>query len=240
VRLLDLLGAALRAVKDGADARTQLELALVKAAAPEVDPSARALLARIERLEGALQDGAPAPRHAPPDRAVAPPDPEPAPKPERAAPAQAPPHAEAAAPATQQAAVAVAEAGAVVTLDGVRAVWPAVLDAVRADNQLLGAVLAEAQPVEVRGGDLVIAFADGQGFNRRMADGRANRSLLEDALRRLHGDGVRVCFELRALADDPAQAPPAPPTDEELVARFKAEFDAEEIVPDPEPQTGDA
>jgi DNA polymerase III subunit gamma/tau len=240
VRLLDLLAAALRAVKDGADARTQLELALVKAAAPEVDPSARALLARIDRLEGALQDGAPAPRPAPPERAIAPPDPEPAPKPERAAPAPAPPHAEAAAPATQQAAVAVAEAGAVVTLDGVRAVWPAVLDAVREDNQLLGAVLAEAQPVELRGGDLVIAFADGQGFNRRMADGRANRSLLEDALRRLHGDGVRVCFELRALADDPAQAPPAPPTDEELVARFKAEFDAEEIVPDPEPQTGDA
>ena len=40
VRLLDLLAEALQAVKDGADARTQLELALVKAAAPEVDPAA--------------------------------------------------------------------------------------------------------------------------------------------------------------------------------------------------------
>ena len=123
-------------------------------------------------------------------------------------------------------------------LDGVRAVWPAVLDAVRSDNQLLGAVLSEARPVELRGGELVVAFADGQGFNRRMADGRANRALLEDALRRLHGDGVRVCFELRAL-DDEAAAAPSPPTDEELVARFKAEFDAEEILPDPEPQSGD-
>jgi DNA polymerase-3 subunit gamma/tau len=53
VRLLDLLAEALRTVKDGADARTRLEAALVKAAAPEVDPAARALMARVERLEAA-------------------------------------------------------------------------------------------------------------------------------------------------------------------------------------------
>ena len=52
VRLLDLLAAGLRAMKDGADARTQLELALVKAADPALEPSVQALLARIERLEG--------------------------------------------------------------------------------------------------------------------------------------------------------------------------------------------
>ena len=63
VRLLELIAAALRALKDGADARTQLELALVKAAEPAHDPSTKALLARIERLEARLA-GAPAP--APP------------------------------------------------------------------------------------------------------------------------------------------------------------------------------
>jgi DNA polymerase-3 subunit gamma/tau len=52
VRLLEMIAAALRALKDGADARTQLELALVKAAEPAYDPSAKALLARVERLEG--------------------------------------------------------------------------------------------------------------------------------------------------------------------------------------------
>src|SRR4051812_47938310 len=51
VRLLDLIAAALRAMKDGADARTQLELALVKAAEPALEPSTKALLARVERLE---------------------------------------------------------------------------------------------------------------------------------------------------------------------------------------------
>jgi DNA polymerase-3 subunit gamma/tau len=59
IRLLELIAAALRALKDGADARTQLELALVKAAEPEHDPTAKALLARIERLEASL-GGAPA------------------------------------------------------------------------------------------------------------------------------------------------------------------------------------
>jgi DNA polymerase-3 subunit gamma/tau len=52
VRLLELIGSALESVRAGADARTSLELVLVTAARPEVDASTRALLARIERLEG--------------------------------------------------------------------------------------------------------------------------------------------------------------------------------------------
>ena len=63
VRLLDLIAAALRAMKDGADARTQLELALVKAADPALEPTAKALLARVERLE-AHAGGAPPARPA--------------------------------------------------------------------------------------------------------------------------------------------------------------------------------
>ncbi len=51
VRLIELISAALEASANGAQSRIQLELALVKAAAPEMDPSTSALLARIERLE---------------------------------------------------------------------------------------------------------------------------------------------------------------------------------------------
>ena len=60
VRLIELIAAALRALKDGADARTQLELALVKAATPDLEPSVKALQARIARLES--RPAAPAPR----------------------------------------------------------------------------------------------------------------------------------------------------------------------------------
>jgi DNA polymerase-3 subunit gamma/tau len=62
VRVLDLIAVGLRAMKDGSDARTQLELALVKAAVPKVDNSAKALQSRLERLEA----GRPAPTPAPP------------------------------------------------------------------------------------------------------------------------------------------------------------------------------
>ncbi len=60
VRTLELLGEALEAIRAGADARTRLELALVKAARPEVDSSMRALLARIEALEGGTRPLTPA------------------------------------------------------------------------------------------------------------------------------------------------------------------------------------
>ncbi len=61
VRLLDLVSAALEATANGAQPRIQLELVLIKATAPEVDPSAAALLARIERLEAALAGQRPPP-----------------------------------------------------------------------------------------------------------------------------------------------------------------------------------
>ena len=61
VRILDLIAVGLRAMKDGSDARTQLELALVKAAVPKVDASAKALQSRLERLEAGRPGAPPAP-----------------------------------------------------------------------------------------------------------------------------------------------------------------------------------
>ena len=71
VRLLELVSAALEATANGAQAQIQLELVVVKASAPEFDPSTQALLARIERLEqrlaGAVAVTAPA---SPPTTAI--------------------------------------------------------------------------------------------------------------------------------------------------------------------------
>ena len=78
VRLLDLVAGALEATTNGAQPRIQLELVLIKAAAPEVDPSSAALLSRIERLEAGARSGPRAasaatarPRRGPPPAASA-------------------------------------------------------------------------------------------------------------------------------------------------------------------------
>src|SRR5919199_531302 len=54
LRAIDLLAAAMSAVKDGSDPRIQLELALSKAVQPQADMSLQALLFRIEQLEARL------------------------------------------------------------------------------------------------------------------------------------------------------------------------------------------
>src|SRR3954447_20702470 len=71
LRAIDLLAAALAAVKDGSDPRIQLEMALLKAVQPQSDLSLQALLSRIEQLErrvgtgGGAQPAEPAPGEAP-------------------------------------------------------------------------------------------------------------------------------------------------------------------------------
>jgi hypothetical protein len=105
---------------------------------------------------------------------------------------------------------------------------------VRADNQLLGVALSDARPVELRGHELVVAFAENDTFNRRIADSVEYRGLVERAVRSLCGTPLRVLFELRELDPDGGEEAAAPPSEDEIVARFVSEFDAEEIVPDPD------
>ena len=221
VRLLDLLAAAMKAVRDGADARTQLELALVKAASPEIDAGTRALQARIERLEQSLSDGGAAPRPTP-----APPVPTPAAaQPSETEPAPAP--APAAAPAPPPAPMSA-------DLEGLIAVWPAVLDSIRADNMVLATALAHGRPVELDGRELVVAFGEDDAFKRRKAE--AEVRAIGEAVRTVAGAPVRLRFEVRDLREHDGEAV-APATDDELVARLVSEFDAEEIDDAKEPET---
>jgi DNA polymerase-3 subunit gamma/tau len=279
VRLLEQLGAALEAVKAGADPRTQLELALVKAARPEVDGSLSALLARLERLERGDAARAAGPRPAAPPRApaeisaaapsaeappaaipvpaaVAPreePAPVEAPRAPQATPIApgavqfpqgAPPRAreeEAAAPPSEPepaTSVPSAEEPAAPTaaldienLEALVALWPAVLELVGTQNALLSAVLAHARPVAIHDGELRVAFPATASFPKKKAEDREHRATVTRALRELTGDAhIRVEYELRdELPEIEGEPEPAPRTEEEWVARFKEELDAEEL-----------
>ena len=231
-RLLDLLAAAMDATKNGSDARTQLELALVKAAAPAVDPSTHALLQRIERLEAALRGavvapdashaaaarrasaGGPAGRRGRPGRgraggrvahAAQPAGPG---TPESPTPPPAP-APEAPQPPSSPPAGAVAVAAPIgLDLESLRAVWPAVLDELKTSgNTLCAHMLSDTRPVAVEGGQVTIAFPpDGENadYHMRKADDDDYRACVAEAIRAITG-GARPQIDY-VLGAEPARA----------------------------------
>jgi DNA polymerase-3 subunit gamma/tau len=240
VRLLELIAAALRALKDGADARTQLELALVKAASPEHGVAGTsALLARIERLEARLQGtptAPPTPRspHEPATPAarsqVAAPTPTPTPAP------VAEPEAES---APIVAAVATVEPDASeLTLPSLARVWPAVLEELGATSHRLAAALSQAHPASLEGMDLTLVWPEGSALSRRQAEDPEKRELIVRTIRAVTGASLRLAHEVRT-EHHPVAAEAAAPvlSEDELVQRFVAEFDAEELPPEPPPTT---
>jgi DNA polymerase-3 subunit gamma/tau len=214
VRLLDLVSAALDATANGAQARIQLELVLIKAAAPEVDPSTTALLSRIERLEQALEGRS---GSAPANSAESP-APVPAPEP----------------PQPQNAAL---------DLETAVASWPAVVDQVRSRNAMLAALLADARPVAVGERDLTLAFPPGAAFLKRKAEQDDHRQVTREAVKTVTGQALTLRYELRD-SDEQEQAGDGVATlsGEELVRRFVEEFDAEELLEEEEqhPQGNEA
>ena len=237
LRAIDLLAAALSAVKDGSDPRIQLELALLKAVQPQSDMSIQALLFRIEQLErrlaqagagDALPESAPSP--APSSGGGS------APAASGAAhvatttsPPAAPARTSAAAPATAVATEPESDPEAELDLDRLRSLWPAIVDEVCKENQMVGAFLADARPTTLDAGRLLVCFAPGAGFSKKKVE--TNRHLVQAALRSLTGAGVNIAFELSELpADEVATASTL--SEEELLERLKQEFGAKEIFDD--------
>jgi hypothetical protein len=108
---------------------------------------------------------------------------------------------------------------------------------------LCASILAESRPVALQAGELTVAFPPGSEFLRRRADSEAYRACVLEALRAVTGQAPTLAYELRELeeglaaaggSDGPALAPAM--TEDEWVARFVTEFDAEEIVPEAPPE----
>ncbi len=258
VRLLELLGSALESVRAGADPRTSLELALVKAARPEVDASTRALLARIERLEGggraSTQPVSQATQPAPdasvtPALAIKAPEGDLASEPPRVVSAPVVPVVEspegdlasepprvASAPfvpvveSPGEVSPAVSAPSVTNDLQSIVDLWPAVIEMVGAGHALCGAVIADTRPVAIAGEDLTVGFPASAAFLKKKAEDSANRAIVTEALRELAGGRWRIGYELREDLDSGESVQSVGYTEDEWIERFKSELDAKEIT----------
>jgi DNA polymerase III subunit gamma/tau len=246
VRTIDELSQALTAVREGDDARMAVEIALLKAARPDLDPSTEGLLRRIENLE---QQGTDAPRAAgpvgagdPPPPAVAkassgevPPTPPPA---AEAPPAKAPessPSAEGDSPAGGVAGGEPATTGPAgqLDIDQIVKVWPAVLDRLLQTAPALAATFEGARPVAVDADErsVTIGFPADHIFNKRKAEAPDKREQMSAALEAVLGEKLRPAY---SVLEGEESSPQAEGDDDSvdhaaLVEKIKSEFDAEEV-----------
>ncbi|HXQ89423.1 MAG TPA: DNA polymerase III subunit gamma/tau [Solirubrobacterales bacterium] len=232
VRTIDQLADALTAVREGDDARMAVEIALLKAARPDLDPDTAGLLRRIERLEqtgggraaGPVSDASPAPTGADPEEAEAPESAEHAPpaggddiedSPDRESPMSE------TGPAAQEP----------LSLEEIQRVWPAVLQKLGETAPALASCLEGARPVSLGDEGLQVGFPPDMTFNKRKADSPDRRDTVAAAFAAVTGTGLRptyVLLEGEAPPDTPA--PGSEEVDEEqLLERLKSEFDAEEV-----------
>ncbi len=237
VRTIDELAQSLAAMREGDDSRMAIELALLKAARPDLDPASEGLLRRVERLEKKFGDGAPAQAPAPKpelrgtrNEQPAPSDEPPQVSDERLATSDSEEEASAdpePAPETGSAEAAGADQ---IDLERVLRVWPAVIDQVRqSGSAMLSALFEGARPIAVDSeeGILRIGFPAGSTFNKRKAEAAEHRERFTEALRTIVGERLRPVYVL--LDGESVPEPEEQLDEEELLERIKSEFDAEEV-----------
>lgn len=207
LRLIDLLAVAVDDIRQGADPRLPLELALVKVTRPASDLSRESLAHRVELLESR------APNVAPPPAASAP------------APSAQPVEARAV-----ETPSADAPAAPPVELEQVTEAWDrSILDAVRERSIPVASLLTEATPTTLADDTLTLEFPAGADFHRRQVAEPQNIGLLRDALYEVTGRKLTVVLESRDVEDHVAAAADEPLSEEDVFALLKETFDAHEV-----------
>ena len=205
LRLCDLLAVAVDDMRQGADPRLPLELALVKVTRPAADLSREATAYRLEQLES---------RHSADDSrqsaeggmASARPEGDPGAKPVEASEPPA------------------------VELEQLQEAWQrAVLPAVEEKSIPTASVLREAHPAGLAGDTLTLEFPRNASFHRQLAEEPKNATLLADALYEVTGRRLALAFELGANGDDGEPPDEEPPGEDDLVSLIKETFDAREV-----------
>jgi DNA polymerase-3 subunit gamma/tau len=246
IRTIDEVADALTAVREGDDARLAVEIALLKAARPDLDPDTAGLLRRIERLE--QQDGGARPAGPVSDTGLPLPGESSASSPPTADPSNQddPPPAEeeeaeaGPAPSTEPAEVTksapdVPPAGPAgqdaLSLEEIQRVWPAVLQKLEETAPALAGALEGARPISFGESGLEVGFPPDMTFLKRNADSPEKRDTVAAAFAAVTGTGLRPTYVL--LDGEAPPDTPAPGSEEidedELLERLKSEFDAEEV-----------
>jgi DNA polymerase-3 subunit gamma/tau len=239
---IDALTAAVANMREGDDPRLSLEVALLKVARPSLDASREALLRRIESLESRLVQGGAPP--APTSGASASPATasQPAPAPgreaeEAAVDGEAVNRALAPEPATAEG-ESDAEVVAVIDIERVASLWPAVVDHVRSSGaEMLSTLFEGARPLAIDSGrgTIKVGFPSSAKFNKRKAETQANVERIAEAVAAIVGEELRPVYELMEGGEEPAAADAvATPElgEEEIIDMIKTKFDASEVIPD--------
>jgi DNA polymerase III subunit gamma/tau len=208
LRLIDLLAVAVDDIRQGADPRLPLELALVKVTRPQADLSRESLAHRVEILEAR---GPAVTAHS-----------EPVAEPARPAPPRAEPLS---VPASDPPETPPVE------LEQVAEAWDrGILDAVRERSIPVASLLTEARPTDLAEDTLTLEFPAGADFHRRQVAEPQNIGLLRDALYEVTGRKLVVVLESREADADTDETPDDEPAGEDLfIAALKERFDAEEV-----------
>jgi DNA polymerase-3 subunit gamma/tau len=212
LRLIDLLAVAVEDMRQGADPRLPLELALVKVTRPHADLSRESLVHRVELLEARSH-------------------PHVEPFPQSVEPATAAPIAT---PSPREEPRLEASAAPGVELEQVAEAWDrSILDAVRERSIPVASLLTEARPTELTDDTLTVEFPAGADFHRRQVAEPQNVGLLRDALYEVTGRKLAVVLE--SGERETAEVEDAEPLGEErLIEVLKERFDAREVEEEPE------
>ncbi len=225
-RAIDSVAAALAAIREGDEPRMTMELALLRAARPQLDPGREAFAQRLERVEQALA-GKPV---APPAAAAEPP----AEKPSEPAAAAPPSGASTPEPAREEPdpepePEAAAEP---IDLDRLIGLWPAVMDQVKSGSELLSHALSVARPiaVDVEQAVVQVGFPVGEGFSKRKAEAVEAKERLADAVKTILGERLRPVY---VVLEGEEAATPEPDAEEmsadEVFEHLKDAFDGVEF-----------
>ncbi len=91
--------------------------------------------------------------------------------------------------------------------------------------------------MEVDGEELTLAYPPKAQFNKKKAESPANRAAVGEALATLAGGRWRLRYEFRDVPASEDGEGVRTASEQELIARFMDEFDAEEVTD--EPTSGD-